>query len=223
MTTDDIGTDRTLRARISAFATLFDDPRPSAWCGAHEVLTPRNAAQLWAAAIRLAHVLDEQLDDIRQPVYPCGSEWRRMPFVAVGESPDWYGQFIDCVVSLADDVASGRCPIPRCTAEEVALHLMLEDIVEPEDRGVAEVVTSVTRGLPVREWDEEWDEVAASLFPCPLVRRLLADGLVHCCDDDYELVAETGLVRLAVNRWFEPLDELTPTRPTLACDCGQLP
>ena len=219
--TDQLHTQPRAERQLPPFAALYDDPRPGAWCPAHEVLTPRNAAQLWAAAVSLAHRLDVHLDDARLPVWPCDSEWARMPWIVEHGDTDWFGQFVDSVVDLADDLAAGRCPIPRCTAEEMALQLVIEDVCDPHERGVAELITAVVRGLPVREWDQEWDDVAASLFPDPKVRRLVADRFGGHVDD-YELVAETGLARLAPHRWFDPIDD-TRERPRAACDCGDLP
>src|SRR5579885_228754 len=103
---------------VPPFEVLFAGQRPDVWCGAHEVLTPRNAAQLWAAATSIASVLDAHLDDTRAAVLPYQSEWGRMPWLVQNTYNDWYGQFVDAVVTLADDLAAGRCPIPRCTAEE---------------------------------------------------------------------------------------------------------
>jgi hypothetical protein len=206
--------------QLPSFTELFTDRAAAVWCPAHEVLTPRNAAQLWAAAVALADTLDEQRCDVEEPVLPCDSEWRRMPWLVQGAQPDWLGRFVDCVVNLADDVAAGRCPIPRCTAEELALQLVVEDVVEPGDHRSADLARNVCSGLPTREWDQEWDEVAASLFPYPVVRRLVADGFGGHVDD-YDLVAETGLARLAVHRWFDPLDDGTPPRPEHACDCAR--
>jgi hypothetical protein len=209
-------------AGVPPFAALFDDPRPGAWCRAHEVLTPRNAARLWAAATHLADALDEDLGDVEAHIPLHGSEWGRLPWLVSLDlvGPDWCGQFIDAAVTLADDLAGGRCPVPRCTAEEVALQFVLEDVVEPDDE-VSVRLPGSCRGLPTREHDGEWEGLAVALFPYPKVRRLIADGFAGITDD-YELVAETGLVRLAVYNWFGPFGE-APTRPVAACDCKDLP
>jgi hypothetical protein len=204
---------------IPPFAQLFNGQRSDGWCAAHEVLTARNAAQLWVAATSLAGALDAQLDDTRASVLPYLSEWERMPWVVQNAGSEWSGQFVDSVVILADDVASGRCPIPRCTAEEMAMQLVLEDVTDPPDSNARDQLNDIARGLPVSDWDEEWDDVAASLFPYPKVRRLVADRFGGHVDD-YELVAETGLVRLAAHRWFDPFDDCAPRRPASVCDCA---
>lgn len=211
-----------VRAGVPPFAALFDDPRPGAWCRAHELLTPLNAARLWAAATHLADALDEDLGDVEAQISLHDNEWARLPWLVSLDlvGVDWCGEFIDAAVILADDLASGRCPVPRCTAEEVALQLVLEDVVEPDDE-VSVPPPDPCRSLPAREHDGEWERLAVALFPYPKVRRLIANGFGGITDD-YELVAETGLVRLAVCNWFGPFGE-APTRPAAGCDCKDLP
>ena len=190
-------------------------------CIAREFLTPRNAAHLWVAATRLAFLLDEQINDVRSGIPLIHSEFGRLPWV-VYPYPDWCGRFIDTVVSLGDDLASGRCPVPRCTGEEVALHLLLEDVVEFAELDLGDRLAEVCPGLPAAEWDGEWDGVALGLFPDRRVRLLIADNFGGITDD-YELVAETGLVRLAVEHWFEPYDASFPVRPLPMCECTDRP
>jgi hypothetical protein len=210
-------------AALPPFAELFDDPRPGAWCRAHELMTPRNAAALWAAAIHLADVLDEDLSDVIAANPVTHTEWTRLPWVVHVdcEGVEWCGQFLDSLVTLVDDLAAGRCPVPRSTAEEVALQMVMEDIVENPDDAFADRIIDTCRSLPARNQDNAWDDLALALFPYPKIRRLIAEG-VHGITDDYELVAETGLVRLAVSNWFDSFDGCVPTRPLPACACKDL-
>jgi hypothetical protein len=189
---DDTKTDA--GSHIPPIEALFVAQRPDSWCAAHEVLITRNAAQLWVAATSLAGVLDAQMADTGASVLPYQGEWERMPWVVQNTYSDWYGQFVDSVLTLADDLAAGRCPIPRSTAEEMALQLVIEDVTDPADSNARELLAAAARRLPVNEWDEEWDDVAASLFPYPKVRRLVADRFGRHIAD-YELVAEPGLAR----------------------------
>jgi hypothetical protein len=205
------------RRLIPPFTALFF-PSEASTCPCRDLVTPRNAARLWAAPAQLADVLDAQLTDVTSRLPLSHSEWGRLPWV-VGNAPaDWFGGLIDAIFSLGDDAASGRCPVPRCTAEEMALHLILEDITASRDPDLLDLASTACAGLPVLDWDNRWDIVAAALFPDPHVRTLIADGFGGI-DDDYELVAETGIVRLAVSRWFEPCNDDVPERPALACGC----
>jgi hypothetical protein len=183
-------------------------------CSTCQVLTPRNAAHLWVAATQLADILDAERAFINTPVHGA---WVRLPWVVCSVPDEWYGQFVDTVLDLADDVATGRCPVPRCTGEEMALHLILEDIVEPEDSDLPDLIAIACDGLPISDWDGNWEVLAAELFPNPRVRALLADNFGGI-DDDLELVAETGIVRLAPERWFHTFGDV-PERPAPACGC----
>jgi hypothetical protein len=207
----DDGPDRRLLPDFDAVWSI----RRRALCSSCEILTPRNAAHLWVAATQLADTLDAEREFIDTPVH---GEWVRLPWVvAICTSAEWYGQFVDTVLDLADDIAAGRCPVPRCTGEEMALHLMLEDIAEPRDSDLPDLVAIASDGLPISDWDENWEVLAAELFPSPRVRALLADNFGGI-DDDLELVAETGIVRLAPERWFHTFGD-APQRPTPACGC----
>jgi hypothetical protein len=205
---------------IPDFTGLFLTRRGTR-CPAYELVTPRNAADLWAAAIKLADVLDAQLGDIQSRIPLSNSEWGRLPWVVTDEPVQWFGRFVDAVLDLADDAASGRCPIPRCTGEGVALHLVLEDITDSRDPALSDLRATACAGLPERNWDGNWQAVASTLFPDPRVRALIADGF-DGIDDDYKLVAGTGIVRLAVERWYDPYDELDPHRPLPMCGCPEL-
>lgn len=205
---------------IPHFTELFF-ARQGGSCLCIDLLTPRNAADLWAAAIKLADVLDAQLVDVQSRIPLSHSEWGRLPWVVTDATVEWFGRFVDAVLDLADDAAAGRCPVPRCTGEEVALFLVLEDITDSSDPDLKNLTNTARSGLPVLEWDGKWEAVASALFPSPRVRSLIADGF-DGISDDYELVAETGIVRLAVERWFDPYDELDPQRPMPICGCPVL-
>jgi hypothetical protein len=190
---------------IPPFTELYF-ARQDGRCPAYELITPRNSADLWAAAIKLADVLDAQLVDVQSRIPLSHSEWGRLPWVVTDAPVDWFGRFVDAVLDLADDVAGGRCPVPRCTGEEMALLMVLEDITDSVDPALRNLADTARSGLPVHDWDGNWEAVASALFPSPRVRGLMADGF-------------DGLVRLAVVRWFDPYDELDPVRPLPICGC----
>jgi hypothetical protein len=207
------GGDASERRLLPDFDVVWS-ARRRALCGSCEVLTPRNAAHLWVVATQLADTLDGERVFINTPVH---GEWVRLPWVAHCLPDEWYGQFIDTVLDLADDVAAGRCPVPRCTGEEMALQLLFEDIAEPRDSDLPDLVAIACDGLQNSDWDGEWEVLAAELFPNPRVRALLADNFGGI-DDDLELVAETGIVRLAPERWFHVFGDVS-ARPAPACGC----
>lgn len=202
---------------IPPFAEIFF-AKEGGRCPTSDLITPRNSADVWSAAIKLADVLDAQLTDIEARIPLSHSEWGRLPWVVTDAPVEWFGRFVDAVLDLADDAAAGRCPVPRCTGEEMALHLVLEDITDSPDPSLKQLTSIARSGLPVLKEDGDWDAVASALFPSPRVRALIADGF-DGISDDYELVAETGIVRLAVERWFDPYDEFDPVRPLPMCGC----
>lgn len=95
------------------FASLYGD--------GHAV-TPRMAAHLWGAALFLADTYrsGSQLDLLRQELPPVA---RRLTDDA------WMRRFVSSFDALADRLASGRFAseqLASCTAEEMALHLMID-------------------------------------------------------------------------------------------------
>jgi hypothetical protein len=205
---------------VPPFTELFFARQGSA-CAAYELMTPRNTAHIWAAATQLAAVPDAQLIDVQTRIPLSHSEWGRLPWVITNAPVDWYGELIDAVVNLGDDAAAGRCPIPRCTGEEMALHLVLEDITDSHDPALSDLTSAACAGLPMLDWDSNWPVIDATLFPNLQVRSLIADEFGGI-SDDYELVAETGIVRLGLPRWFDPYDECDPERPEPTCGCPAL-
>jgi hypothetical protein len=206
-------------ARLLPDFNVVFAPQPGSPCRTRELLTPRNAAHLWVAATELADILDAQLTHATQPILLSHSDWDRLPWVATGARMEWCGRFIDAIFDLADDVASGHCPVPRCTGEEMALRLILEDIADPGNPYLTDLTEIACDGLPISDWDGNWDVVATELFPDARVRSLISDNFGGI-DDDYDLVAETGIVRLAVERWFDAHDDRIPERPTRPAGAG---
>jgi hypothetical protein len=200
-------------ARLLPDFDLVWAARQGGACQTRDLMTPRNAAQLWVAATELSDALDVERALLHTPIHGA---WVRLPWVVSCTPDEWYGQFVDTVLDLADDVAAGRCPVPRCTGDEMALHLVLEDIADP-DEYLHDLIAIASDGLPFSGWDGNWEVLAAELFPNPRVRSLLADNFGGI-DDDMELVAETGIVRLAPERWFHTFADV-PERPTPACGC----
>jgi hypothetical protein len=200
---------------IPPFTEMFF-ARQGGTCAASELMTPGNTAQLWAAANQRASVLDVQLIDVQSRIPLSHSEWGRLPWLVTDAPDDWFGEFIDAVINLGDDAAAGRCPIPRCAAEEMALHLMLEDITSSPDPGVSDLTATACTGLPILDWDDNWQGHRRRAVPepaHPVPDRVGFEDI----SGDYELVAETAIVWLAVNRWLNPYDECDPQRPASMC------
>jgi hypothetical protein len=97
-----------------------------------EILTPLGARLLQAAATELVTVGYEE-------VIAYGDRpWNRdedddltdtflglLPPVCDGQNAAWRLAMVRAVADLADDLRGGCAPLPRCNAEEIALHLIL--------------------------------------------------------------------------------------------------
>jgi hypothetical protein len=177
------GSEPSMQRLIPPFAELF--ARQGGTCPAYELVTLLIAAHVWAIATQLAAVLDAQLIVVQSRIPMSHSEWGWLPWLVSNAPGDRFGRCVDGVHGLADDAAAGRCPIPRCTAEEVALHLVLEDVRDPRDRDLQTLISRACAGLPVPDGDGNWGVVATALFPNPRVRSLIADGF-HGIRDNYE-------------------------------------
>jgi hypothetical protein len=119
-------------------------------------LTPRTAAALWFIAQTLG---DEAYDDVEQGDQPIDDRlWNvlhRYPLVTWQQDTRWRRKVARAFDDLADDLAEGRWPIPRCPGEEMALHLMLEDA--PEAIADRWCPTELLERLPAHGDDFDWD------------------------------------------------------------------
>jgi hypothetical protein len=132
-------------------------------------LTPRTAAALWVAALLTADTAyddvaangdtsvmeteDWELFDQYPPItYRCDAEWRRRAARAYDD--------------LAADLSGGRWPEPRCPAEEMALHLILERAeawAVDADAGIG-VRPQELASLPAHADDLNWSGALDALF-----------------------------------------------------------
>jgi hypothetical protein len=205
---------------IPPLAELFF-ARQGGTCPSYELVTSHNAAQVWAVAARLADVLDTQLIDVQPRVPMSHSESGRLPWMVSNAPAHWFTRFVDALRYLSDDTGAGQCSIPRCTGEKVALHLLVEGVTDSHDPDIRHLIPAACTGQPVLEWDGTWEVFATALFPDPRVQSLIRIGLDGVMDD-YERVAERGIVGLGVERWFDPFDEHDPERPWPMCGCQAL-
>src|SRR5207247_10278515 len=111
--------------------------------------TPQPAALLIVAAGRLAEAGyrevvghgDEPLQ--REPGddggwYTSGVFLANLPPLCDVQNQPWRLAMVRAVDDLADDLRAGRAPLPRCNADEIALHLILNEasalLAEADDR-----------------------------------------------------------------------------------------
>jgi hypothetical protein len=137
-------------------------------CGSWQ-LTPRTAAALWLAAQLTA---DDAYDDVAEygDVGVLAAEgWALFdlyPPITYSQGADWRRHAARAYDDLAADLAAGHSPRPRCPAEEMALHLILERVREwaaDSDTGLGFRPEDVA-ALPARVDDMDWRTALDVLF-----------------------------------------------------------
>ena len=134
-------------------------------------LTPRNAAVLWHCALQAADDAEADLAAFGSaPVSaddPVGRRWLifdEYPAITYGQDAAWRRQARMAFLNLAGDLEDGRLPLPRCPAEELALHLMLHAAASwPEDVG-STTARRLLADLPAAAEDGDWDYLREALF-----------------------------------------------------------
>lgn len=185
-------------------------------CGRWQ-LTPRTADMLRTA---LANLSDEAHNDVDEhgdePVSGSNSsDWSffdRLPRITWGMGAEWRRQVGHACEDLARDLAAGEWPQPRCTAEEMALHLALKDApgyleLWQEDRDEGHDV------LPEHRNDYDWDMCSELLFEDHDVLMLYNASLDGFEDPGGDLNQKYGLGDLRPAAWFTSFDHLEPRDP----------
>uniref|UniRef100_UPI003F490736 hypothetical protein n=1 Tax=Amycolatopsis sp. CA-096443 TaxID=3239919 RepID=UPI003F490736 len=123
-----------------------------------QYLTRQGAQLLAAAAEDLAEQGRWELTGLGDLPYERGGEddwlpgetfFGQLPPLCDRQNAAWRMAMVRAVLDLRDDLLAGRAPLPRCTGEEVALHLIMHhaehllDLLDDEELAAA-------RGLPSR-------------------------------------------------------------------------
>jgi hypothetical protein len=144
--------------RPDPWQAYTDEYRDEGRCLA-DVLTPLGARLLEAAARELVACGYEEVvaygdrpfdRDAAEDDDSDDTFLALLPSVCDGQNAAWRLAIVRAVNDLADDLRAGRAPLPRCNAEEIALHLILSWaaalLEELDDAQVA-----AEHGLPTRE------------------------------------------------------------------------
>lgn len=145
---------------VDPWAAYIDDYRAVGEHGALGEFLTRQGAQLLAmAAADLAEQGYHELIYLGDQPYERGKDneyvdsdtfFGRLPLVCDHQSGAWRLAMIRAVLDLRDDLVSGAAPLPRCNAEEVALHLILVEARELLDLLEDEEYAATLR-LPARD------------------------------------------------------------------------
>lgn len=210
------------------FATLFsvqscdldhaneDEEERCEVCGRWQ-LTPRTADILYTA---LENLSDEAYNDVDEradePVEANeAGNWSffgRFPRVTWGMDAEWRRQASRACEDLSDDLAAGKWPHPRCTAEEMALHLAIRDAP-----GYLEMCQEAEEdhheALPSHPDDYDWGMCSEVLFQDHDVLMLFNPGLDGIEDPGDDLNRDSGMGDLRATAWFTFFNNLEPRDP----------
>lgn len=171
-------------------------------------LTPRTADLLHTALIVLAdqayddaqHLGDQFLSDDDSATWEV---FDRLPPLTWTADHHWRRRMARAFDDLAADLAKGNWPNPTCTAEEMALHLAIEDApTYLEDRPAQDDHNS----LPEHEDDYSWDSCSDLLFQDHDVLMLFHSKFTGIEDPEHAANQFMGVGDLREAAWFDPFD-----------------
>jgi hypothetical protein len=175
------------------------------WDEDAEELTARTAAVLRVALEELSGHAWQDVADVGDA--PLGRGEGRvlgsLPPITLRQDRDWRRQMARCFDDLAADLAQDGTVRPRCTGEEMALHLGIgraRALTRNRPRLVAEAVA----GLGEDRRDFDWDWCSDALFEDHDVLMLFDASLDGIEDSTNEINQALGLTSLAPADWFVP-------------------
>ena len=178
-------------------------------------LTPRTADLLSTVLSVLA---DQAFDDAARlgdqylpDAHSTGwAVFDRLPPLTRSADHRWRRRMARAFDDLADDLNKGRWPEPTCTAEEMALHLAIEDApTYLEDRPADDEHHT----LPRHEDDYSWDACSDLLFQDHDVLMLFDASLAGIEAPGNPANQRLGAGDLRVDSWFEPFDNGVARNP----------
>lgn len=186
-------------------------------CGGFQ-LTPKTAATLWSMGVLLAHqAYDDVLEHGDDPV-TNDATWALLdeyPCITHQQNAVWRRQAARSFDDLVDDLARGEWPQPRCPAEEMALHKMLERAQAAVKEGWTGIDDAA---LPDHPDDFDWDLLYGTLFQDLDILDLFEPHLDGVEDPDYERNRDVGMGDYRAQAWFtwflnmQPRDGRRPFR-----------
>ncbi|WP_329138122.1 hypothetical protein OG552_29655 [Streptomyces sp. NBC_01476] len=197
-----------LCARIAVVgADFWDEDDEGTGDEDYPVLTARSAAVLRRA---LEDLSDEAWREVAslggEPLGPgVGGLFGSLPRVTFNQGGPWRRQMARAFDDLAADLAGGVEVVPRCTGEEMALHLGIaraRALTRNRPRLVAESVA----GLPEDRRDFGWEAASEELFEDGDVLMLFDQSLDGIENSGNEANQALGMVNLAPVDWFTAFD-----------------
>jgi hypothetical protein len=180
-------------------------------------LTPRTADMLHTA---LENLSDEAYEDVEEhgsdPVIRNdANDWNmfdRFPRITWQTDAGWRRQVARACEDLSHDLAAGRWPIPRNNAEEMALHLAIEDAPDYLDEA-EDSEDKRHDALPRHPDDYSWDQCSSLLFQDHDVLMLFDRGLDGFEDPDSDINRQFSVGDLRPEAWFASFANVEPRDP----------
>ncbi len=185
-------------------------------CGSWQ-LTPRTADMLHTALENLSDEAHDDADEKGDEPVPGknADDWSffdRLPRITWGMDAEWRRQFGRACDDLVQDLAVGEWPRPRCTAEEMALHLAIEDAPGYLEMW-QEAKDERHEALPKHRDDYDWGMCSEILFEDHDVLMLYDASLDGFEDPGGDLNQENGVGDLRPAVWFKFFAHLEPRDP----------
>ena len=196
------------------FAALFPMPDASVpLCDEHDgcrtcdsarwyAYTPRTMAYVAAQARAMAQLWDDSIDDSVTRANVLGA---LLPPLVRSAPPDWYRTFARCFTAISDRIEAGVIPFPRCTAEEMALHIVLGvcavKVLEWGEE-LGDGLFGAAAQLDEHETDARFDVLIDVMFEDHDVLMLFEDPFVNGIPAPVAKVM--GIVNLDMVDWFQP-------------------
>ncbi len=169
---------------------------------------------LWSVAQVLADHGYDDVEERRSDLLPGRTGWYlfdRYPRLTWSQDAARRRRAARAYDDLAADLAAGDWPLPTCPAEELALHLILEDApsaaVEHRWAGLDEAAFD---SLPEHSDDLDWDAMPDVLFQDTDILHLFEPGLDGIDDPHNAVNAEMAIGDYRPPAWFENFANMQP-------------
>ncbi|MFH9351300.1 hypothetical protein [Kitasatospora sp. NPDC017646] len=173
----------------------------------------------WQLSARTATVLQAALEDLSQQAWEevvalddeplargAAGLFAELPPLTFHRPRAWRKHMARAFDDLCADLDAGKTPYPRCTGEEMALHLAIRQ-AKTLLRDRPNRITDLVHELPVSEDDFDWEACLDLLFEDHDVLLLFDRSLDGVDDADSEISQKLGTVNLNPDDWFEPFGE----------------
>lgn len=196
-------------SQVPDFAALFTVCRcrkASCTACAGFQMTPRTVAVLWSVAQVLA---DYGYDDVEKhgsdplPERTGWSLFDRYPRLTWSQDATWRRRAARAYDDLVGDLAAGEWPLPTCPAEELALHLILEDAPPAVEDGWTGLDEAAFDSLPEHPDDLDWDAMPDVLLQDTDILHLFEPGLDGIDDPHDALNTAMAIGDYRPSAWFK--------------------